>query len=382
MLTDAWSPQLFGRYESKETDLSVDKITAAIRSKWFWAFLTMTDVICSALVAMGHWSENCPCHSNFWKLSAKSRVGQRLEQERKFNKLIRQKVVRDEFGKLVDLWSNCPGKGKRAVELACGAFQTFVEKLFVEGMAPVLLSCQGLSEAEHQGIVRAFSEGKIFMLTALTLKLKYWTVLPWKLCGLLHWDHALAMECALQCLALYKQRPIDSEHHRIAVEFLSPAGQWLNEVVQLSQGVRLFSLSVAFVSRCLQLGLVPVAERIMESRHALVQNRLRLGKKGGGCRAQCHWVQAGCGNWNAEWIAAQNLLKLFLRTQPRCGIRGRLCIRLGSPVTLGSHHFVISCGVRRLGNADLSRIIRSCGRVCGTSCTGSLVKTNTGPRPR
>ena len=41
----------------------------------------------------------------------------------------------------------------------------------------------------------------------------------------------------------------------------------------------MLDLSPAFVARCVQMGLIPVVERLIESRHAMVQQRLRLGAK-------------------------------------------------------------------------------------------------------
>ena len=40
MLCEAWSAGQFGRYQSREDDISVDKIDQAIKSRWFWLFCT------------------------------------------------------------------------------------------------------------------------------------------------------------------------------------------------------------------------------------------------------------------------------------------------------------------------------------------------------
>lgn len=97
----------------------------------------------------------------------------------------------------------------------------------------------------------------------------------------------LVMECALGCLAQCNQRPNDPEQHRISVEFLSPAGRWRDEVIRLSQRAPLHTLSFPLIQRCVELGLVPCVERVMESRHAYVQQRLRLGKKRGVSASVC-----------------------------------------------------------------------------------------------
>ena len=47
------------------------------------------------------------------------------------------------------------------------------------------------------------------------------------------------------------------------------------------------TLSLPFIQRCVELGLVPCVERIMEARHAYVQDRIRIGKKKGVSASTC-----------------------------------------------------------------------------------------------
>ena len=153
------------------------------------------------------------------------------------------------------------------------------EDYFATGLTSVLAHCQGLTTEEHESVTGAFTQGKAAVVSLLTLKAQFWALIPWKLAGLAHWDTALAAECARTCIAQYEKRPVDAEHHRVTVEFLSPAGRWRPAVERLAQGTPLLSLAVHFVTRCMHLGWMPVVERVMEARHAYVQQRLRLGKR-------------------------------------------------------------------------------------------------------
>ena len=90
----------------------------------------------------------------------------------------------------------CPTGGKHAAELACGATSDLLEDLFVRGLASVLSMCNGLTTDEVQRVSSAFTQAKTALLTTLTLKLQYWSTLPWKLAGICHWTVVKAKQCA------------------------------------------------------------------------------------------------------------------------------------------------------------------------------------------
>ena len=184
-------------------------------------------------------------------------------------------------------------RGKRAVELACGHLRAILEEMFAEGMAVVLEFCQGLAGLEFQSVMDGFSEAKSTLMALLMLKTQFWLTIPWKLAGMFHWNSGLAVECARECVAQWEQQPVDDQHHRVSVEFLSPGGTWRHQVDQLAQGVPLLKLSMAFIIRCAELGLIPVVERIMEQRHAFVHQRLRIGTdKKTKCRHCVAWSRS------------------------------------------------------------------------------------------
>ena len=74
VLTEVWSEETFGVYNSKDKDFSVKAITKAICSAWFWAFAKMLKVVEACIEDIGTWADNCPCHSNMWA-RRKMRVG-------------------------------------------------------------------------------------------------------------------------------------------------------------------------------------------------------------------------------------------------------------------------------------------------------------------
>ena len=178
------------------------------------------------------------------------------------------------------MWLFCPSRGKRAAEMACGKIIEVCKLLFNVAMSKVVGLCSGLSEIDSQSVLAGFSEARAMLVAVLTLKTQFWVTLPWKLAGLFHWDRDTATQCAKECLSQFQRQPVDEQHHRITVEFLSAdGGLWRTYVEQLSQGISLLTLPVRFLKRCAELGLVPIVERLMEQRHATVTQRLLIGPR-------------------------------------------------------------------------------------------------------
>ena len=45
-----------------------------------------------------------------------------------------------------------------------------------------------------------------YVQSTLRIKMQFWDILPWKLAGLGHHDHAKALRCARDCRDMYDQR--------------------------------------------------------------------------------------------------------------------------------------------------------------------------------
>ena len=245
VLIEVWSEQLFGVYKSRDSDFSVNAITAAIRSKWFWAYCHMLKEVEECIEKLCDWGESCPCHCNMWRRKATSRK-------------LRGLVAREGFLKLVGnqgrfsnnkIWTTCPNRGKNAVGMATGQLLVLLAKLFEKAMGFVLAHCQGLTESEHTDVVKSYSEARAAITTILTLKSQQWTVLPLKLCGLSHFDADVARQCANECIEQFQRCPDDAKHHRVTIEFMSPNGSWRAEVERHLFQARLFHTRVCFQAR-------------------------------------------------------------------------------------------------------------------------------------
>ena len=171
-------------------------------------------------------------------------------------------------------------RGKRAPELACGVLLEVVNQMFEIGLLRLLSHCEGLSVEEHQKIIAEYSAARTALVATVTLKLQYWSTIPWKLAGMYHWDRSLASNCARECLAQFDANPLREGHHCISLGFcLSSSGRWRAEVEHVANGASVLILSFAFLMRTMQLGMAPIVERAMQARHAYVSNRIRVGKR-------------------------------------------------------------------------------------------------------
>eukprot|EP00959_Pyramimonas_sp_CCMP1952_P467607 9491901-Pyramimonas_sp.AAC.1 len=57
----------------------------------------------------------------------------------------------------------------------------------------------------------------------LAQKTQFWNVLPWKLCGLAHWDTRVRQRAAAECIRLYDAAPEGNViHHKLSIKLLSP----------------------------------------------------------------------------------------------------------------------------------------------------------------
>ena len=112
----------------------------------------------------------------------------------------------------------------------------------------------------------------------LKLKLAHWQQLPHLWCGLAHWDAAVARRCAAEALDLFNRHDDAHSHHPISVRFAVTLRSDLDHFIA---GAELLSLSLAFQEGVAEFLFIPVVERSIEQKHALVKMALHsCGLKG------------------------------------------------------------------------------------------------------
>ena len=224
-------------------------VTEAVSSNLFRRYVLMVHSVHKLVSGFESWLESCPCH-HLVKTSGKRKAGPLSEQCQS---------------------AACPMRGKRACELAAGALEGLLDSLGQLASQSFAHTEAGaaLSPEEHATLQQDFEYAKVFLNFGLKTKLKFWTTVPWRLCGLGHHWTSVARSVAKACLDEYNEvmqntQVLDAHHHPLSVEFLSPAGP-LREAVELfARGQEMGSELALAVAR---LKFVPCVERVVEGLH-------------------------------------------------------------------------------------------------------------------
>ena len=84
----------------------------------------MCQILSSVLVGLGLWAEDCPCHDK--RMRAPDKTSHKAsEVERRFKKFLNKPGMSE--GDAARMWNQCPFRGKRAIELACGVLTHLLE---------------------------------------------------------------------------------------------------------------------------------------------------------------------------------------------------------------------------------------------------------------
>lgn len=176
------------------------------------------------------------------------------------------------------LWHNCPMAGKWAPYLASGIITSTFTSLIQASESQLHVWCEGLSDDDRTTVLRDWAIARNHLEYLLTTKTRYWAMIPWRLCGLLHHDQSAVMHCASACLSQFDAAIDPSVHHRVSVKFLAHDSPFRACVESLAQGAPLWSMPDDFVMRLIPLKYIPCVERAIEGRHGLITTRL-TGKK-------------------------------------------------------------------------------------------------------
>ena len=165
-------------------------------------------------------------------------------------------------------------EGKHAPELACGDFWTRLEELFTSTAQEIAYLCRNLDAASRDIVLSDFQIARGVMDSELHIKLAHWSLIPWLLAGACHSDPSKARAAMRQCLEQYDRHPDPALHHPQSVELLgrdSPLREWS---IAFANGASWQDMPDEFIFELLPLKFIPVSERLIESRHGLVQHRI------------------------------------------------------------------------------------------------------------
>ena len=225
------------------------------------------------------WAEGCPCHSERQCAAQHHQLPAGLGVSSWVRRGREARIFTRELGPRAAArtsWPHCPMNGKRAPELAAGALDAVLEELRWQSEAAIL-EVAGHTGAEPEDVQRVMQDwgaGRTLIQATLQIKMRFWTLIPWRLAALLAPDVAAARAAAAQALAQYDQDPEEARHHRVSNEVLGHSSAFRADVVRCAVGE---AMPVALAGRLSVMRFMPIVERTIEQKHALVS--LALGRR-------------------------------------------------------------------------------------------------------
>ncbi|CAE7765568.1 unnamed protein product [Symbiodinium sp. CCMP2592] len=263
-LRGAWSRAKFafnaqGAREGRDASggskkLDLDVVDEAIQSRRFWAYLHMIKHIGETIDHIMFWCESCPCHGHNTALQGKSKH--------------RLPGLHSRIG-----MASCPLQARRAPECAAGRLLEIAREGFQASQREVLLSpsLASGSEADQTAVINDFNHARRYSMLVCTLKFSHWEQLPWLLLGIAHHDTQTARSCAARALQLQDAAPCE---HELARLLCSAGSQGRAEMTAFVRGEPLSNLAL-LKTHASKFKFVPISERWVESRHALIKRHLR-----------------------------------------------------------------------------------------------------------
>ncbi|CAE7229370.1 unnamed protein product [Symbiodinium sp. CCMP2456] len=248
-LQQAWNETKF--LEAGDTQTSVAPgVTAALNSNLFCSYIYMIHTLHRLIANLESWLECCTCHQHLLQDVKKLRKGQRK--------------------KLAKCIAECPCKGKRAPELACGALKELLSQLdafVLQGHD------QQLTNEERNVLNTDFEYGRSYLRFSLSAKFSFWDRLPWHLAGLAHHWPSQARAAAKACMAQYDDMQANprmklEHHHVLSVEFLQPGTALRRDIESFASGE---AMTPELAAASAPFRFIAVVERVVEGLHRNVK---------------------------------------------------------------------------------------------------------------
>ena len=255
-----------GDQDDNDDTVNINTFAAAVHDPFVWGYACMLRSLLGIVLQLSTWCEACPCHT----------PPQQLEG---------YEVADLTPDPLVGRLRPCIFKGRRAPEMGTGGFARRLDELKVQNAATLVLALSKLEAQKRTDIMNDFNRGVQHLLFVSTLKFSFWNEIPYKLCGLAHWDEGVARQAAQQCLRQWDQAmelqrrarqegTAPREVHALSKLFLGD-GPLRALLLQFADSVPRSDPRMLPLCRALaKLLFVPVVERGIEGKHSLLKRIL------------------------------------------------------------------------------------------------------------
>eukprot|EP00971_Amphidinium_carterae_P336189 6472408-Amphidinium_carterae.2 len=196
VLRRVWDLSVFGATDS--TAINLKEVRPLLDSRLFTKYLTMVSFVHALPKQVSGWLESCSCH-DFEDVS------------------VRKRMIKNELGR-----DTCPMAGRRSSELATGKLQNWLQEWNHSGVQ--MLHDPELNAADRDTLMVDYYTASERVVAMIKIKFGFWGQLPWKICGMHHWDLDAARSAARECLQLYDEAGPPIVHHRVSVNLLDAHG--------------------------------------------------------------------------------------------------------------------------------------------------------------
>ena len=264
--------------------MNLDLLTKTIKSEKWWAYASMVHTLNSITEEFVSWAEGCACHGWLRQLRERRADGQRYSAEAMALQACRKhQGLPSSEGDGIH-FKPCPLAGLRAMELATGAIDEFVDSLFDSYLPVMMEATSDLPQADMQQVLNDFTHGKASCMDHIAIKTQCWKVAPWSFAALAHPDEEVARGFSRKLVQDFDNAPANSAlHHRKAWAHLSADGVGTRSEFDLfNAGTH--SLVDLPRLRALVWGarFWPCVERVQEADHSLIHRGAISASKAGG----------------------------------------------------------------------------------------------------
>jgi hypothetical protein len=176
--------------------------------------------------------------------------------------------------------SKCVGisRGRKAPNMSAGELHDVLATLFAIRTASIMTHVvpRLANQTDQQVVLRDWERGRQTLLFTLQVKLSPWQRLPLIICGGAHPDETLARSILARASTLFHEIEDPESHHPLARRFFDEGSPLLAEVLAFLNGQRGRLELPGLMFHLGKLSMVPIAERLVESVHAVLKKNIRL----------------------------------------------------------------------------------------------------------
>ena len=258
----------------------VDKVDRAVKSKLFWGYQIMVDLLATFFMYLSWWTDSCPCHADL-PVAENLTAGRRASYWRKLQDV-----------------SSCVMSCRRAPEMAAGALKTIMGTFLSMAASTLLVELHvlGLIEGDIGIIMRDFAAARRHVFFIFHVKFGHWQQIPWLLFALGHRRMDEVRRCMRIALQIYERSP---STHFLCSLLLAYGTQGRAEMLALIGGANIEDLPLLLRMRG-RFKFALSSERWVESLHA----------------ASKHWLDIvrNCGPAHVGFFSGLSAIRRYMKT--------------------------------------------------------------------